>query len=210
MHNYKKGFINNRRYILLCLFLVGATLSVYWQVQHYDFVSCDDPVYVTENPYVQLGLTHESINSAFTTSPGGLWIPLTWLSLMLDYELYGLDPHGYHCTNLLFHIINIVFLFFVLKRMTKAYWQSAFVAALFALHPLHVESVAWITERKDVLSTFFWMLTMFAYAHYAERPCIKRYLPVFLFFARGLMAKPLLVTLPFVVRRFGYLAFWGS
>jgi tetratricopeptide (TPR) repeat protein len=200
----KEIFFSLCRDIFLCLSIAGITLAVYWQVQHYDFVSCDDPIYVTENPYVQSGLTRGSFISAFTTTPGGLWIPLTWLSLMLDYDLYNLDPQGYHLTNLLLHTINIIILFFVLKRMTKRLGQSAFVAALFAIHPLHVESVAWITERKDVLSTLFWMLTMFAYARYAESPCINRYLPIFLFFALGLMAKPMLVTLPFVLLLLDY------
>ena len=130
---------------------------------------------------------------------------------MLDYQIFGLNPHGYHLINLLFHVMNTVLLFLILRRMTKSLWPSAFVAALFAIHPLHVESVAWITERKDVLSTFFWMLTMGAYSYYVEHPGFRRYCFVLLFFALGLMSKPMLVTLPFVLllldywplRRFG-------
>ena len=123
---------------------------------------------------------------------------------MLDVELFGLKPRWHHLTNLLFHIANTLLLFFVFHRMTKAPWKSAFVAALFALHPLHVESVAWVAERKDVLSTFFWMLTMGAYIHYVEHPRLKNYLAVFTFLALGLMAKPMLVTLPFVLLLLDY------
>ena len=123
---------------------------------------------------------------------------------MLDYELFGLNPAGYHIVNLLFHIANSLLLFLILHRMTKVLWQSAFVAAVFAIHPLHVESVAWVAERKDVLSTFFWMLTMGAYAFYVERRELKRYLLTLFFFALGLMAKPMLVTLPFVLLLLDY------
>ena len=146
----------------------------------------------------------EAIRWAFTTGHAGNWHPLTWISHMLDIQLFGLNPQGHHLMNLFFHIANTLLLFFVLHRMTKALWQSAFVAALFALHPLHVESVAWVAERKDVLSTFFWMLTMGAYCYYVERPGLRRYLPVLLLFALGLMAKPMLVTLPFVLLLLDY------
>ena len=123
---------------------------------------------------------------------------------MLDYQFYGLNPKGHHLTNLLFHIANTLLLFLVLLRMTGALWQSCFVAALFALHPLNVESVAWVAERKNVLSTFFWILTMWAYVHYVEKPGVKRYGLVALFFALGLMSKPMLVTLPFVLLMMDY------
>ena len=132
------------------------------------------------------------------------WHPLTWLSYMLDYELFRLNPAGYHIVNLLFHIANSLLLFLILHRMTKALWQSAFVAAVFAIHPLHVESVAWVAERKDVLSTFFWMLTMGSYVFYVQRRELKRYLLTLFFFALGLMAKPMLVTLPFVLLLLDY------
>ncbi|MCX5798154.1 MAG: tetratricopeptide repeat protein, partial [Proteobacteria bacterium] len=141
---------------------------------------------------------------AFTTLHAGFWQPLTWLSLMLDYTLYGMNAGGYHWTNVLFHIANSILVFLVLKQMTGARWQSGVVAALFALHPLHVESVAWVTERKDVLSGFFWMLTMGMYAFYVQRPAISRYLLVLLVFTLGLMTKPMLVTLPFVLLLLDY------
>jgi tetratricopeptide (TPR) repeat protein len=191
--------------LLVCLLLVATTLSVYWQVRKHEFVNLDDDLYVTENRYVQAGLTQEGVVWAFTdTSQADLWLPLTWLSLMLDSELYGLKAGGYKFTNVLFHLANTLLLFLVLKRMTGRLWPSAFVAGLFALHPLHVESVAWVTERKDVLSTLFWMLTMWAYLGYVERPGIKRYLVVISMFILGLMAKPMLVTLPFVLLLLDY------
>jgi protein O-mannosyl-transferase len=184
--------------IIIGLLLAATTLLIYWQVQDFDFVNYDDQVYVTENLHVQRGLTVENIKWAFTAKEAGFWHPLTWLSLMLDYQLFKLNPAGYHWTNLLFHLANTLLLFLVLQRMTGTLWRSGFVAALFALHPLHVESAAWIAERKDVLSAFFWMATMGAYAFYVERPGLGRYLAIILLFAFGLMAKPMLVTLPFV------------
>ena len=191
--------------LLVCLLLIAATLAVYWQVRNHQFANLDDDLYVTENRYVQAGLTHEGVIWAFTnTNHANLWLPLTWLSLMLDFELYGLRAGGYKITNVLFHLANTLLLFLLLKRMTDTLWRSAFVAALFALHPLHVESVAWVTERKDVLSTLFWMLTMWAYCRYVERPGIKRYLVIILAFTFGLMAKPMLVTLPFVLLLLDY------
>jgi tetratricopeptide (TPR) repeat protein len=192
----------NLTLILICIALAVLTVIAYWPVKDYGFVNFDDIVYVYKNEYVQSGLSWNSIRWAFSVeSMQGTsnWHPLTWLSLMFDYQLFGLNPHGYHLTNLLFHIINSILLFYVLHRMTKTLWQSLFVATLFALHPLHVESVAWIAERKDVLSTLFWMLTMGAYLFYVERPGLLRYLAVIVFFALGLMAKPMLVTLPFVL-----------
>ncbi|MDD5063915.1 MAG: tetratricopeptide repeat protein [Phycisphaerae bacterium] len=185
--------------ILICVVLVLTTVIAYEQVRYNDFVGYDDYSYVTENPNVTGGITSESIRWAFTTPYAYNWHPLTWLSHMLDCRLFGLNPTGHHIINLLFHIANTLLLFWVLKRMTGAIWQSAFVAAVFALHPLHVESVAWAAERKDVLSSFFWMLTMIAYVRYAEQPSIKRYLPVVLAFSLGLLSKPMVVTLPFVL-----------
>ncbi|MFH1673235.1 MAG: hypothetical protein ABIF87_07405 [Pseudomonadota bacterium] len=158
----------DRSKLIVCLFLIVATISVFWQVSKHDFVNYDDHKYVTDNRRVQAGLTWEGTTWAFTTFHASNWHPLTWLSHMLDCQLYGLSPAGHHLTNLLFHISNTLLLFLVLNRMTGALWRSGFVAALFALHPLHVESVAWVAERKDVLSTFFWMLTMWAYISYAE------------------------------------------
>lgn len=184
--------------IIAGILLVIAVLAVYWQVQYFDFVNYDDQVYVTENLHVQKGLNGESIKWALASQDAAFWHPLTWLSLMLDFQLFRLNPAGYHWTNLLLHLANTLLLFIVMQRMTGALWRSGFAAALFALHPLHVESVAWIAERKDVLSAFFWMATMGAYAFYVERPGFGRYLAVVTLFGLGLMAKPMLVTLPFV------------
>ena len=189
---------------LICLLLVISTLAVYWQVRNHEFVNLDDEVYIINNFHIQEGLTFDGVVWAFTSTHAANWHPLTWLSHMLDVQLYGMKAGRHHLTNLLFHILNTLLLFFVFKRMTGGLWHSAVVAALFALHPIHVESVAWVSERKDVLSTFFWMLTMGAYVLYVERPGFLRYLPILLFFILGLMAKPMLVTLPFVLLLLDY------
>ncbi len=194
----------NKQILIICFFLTVATLMAFWQVIKCDFINYDDPVHVTENNRVQNGITLEGIRWAFTTGHAWNWHPLTWISHMLDVQLFGLQPQWHHLTNLLFHLANTLLLFFVLHRMTNALWKSAFVAAVFALHPLHVESVAWVAERKDVLSAFFWILTMGAYSYYVERPGLQRYLIVLVFFALGLMAKPMLVTLPFVLLLLDY------
>ncbi|MDO9566600.1 MAG: tetratricopeptide repeat protein [Candidatus Desulfaltia sp.] len=196
----KHNFLRNRRQeIIICLVLITATLAVYWQITNHEFINYDDGLYVTENFHVQAGLTFESIKWAFTTFHASNWHPLTWLSHMLDIELYGLNPMGHHWTNLQFHIANTLLLFFIFFKMTGALWRSAFVAALFALHPLHVESVAWVAERKDVLSAFFGMLTISAYIIYVKKRSLLTYSFVFIFLSLGLMAKPMLVTLPFVL-----------
>ncbi|MGO9018917.1 MAG: hypothetical protein ACLQVJ_11260 [Syntrophobacteraceae bacterium] len=162
------SMLRNKQIPLIYLLLTTAALAVFWQTGRCDFISYDDPKYVTENIHIRHDITMEAIRWAFTTGYASNWHPLTWMSHMLDVQLFGLDPHRHHLINLLFHIVNTLLLFFVFHRMTKAPWKSAFVAALFALHPLHVESVAWVAERKDVLSTFFWMLTMAAYISYVE------------------------------------------
>jgi len=188
--------------VLICLVLAILTVAAFWQLKDCGFIVYDDEQYVTKNVYVQSGLNASSIGQAFSSDLAkysGHWHPLTWLSLMLDHSLFGLNPMGYHLVNLLFHILNTVLLFLILRRMTRTTWPGAFVAALFAVHPLHVESVAWIVERKDVLSTFFWMLTMGAYSYYVERRTVHRYAFVLLFFILGLMSKPMLVTLPIVL-----------
>lgn len=181
------------------LFLIVATIAVYWQVFNHDFVNYDDDEYVTQNSLVHAGLSREGVVWAFMTFHASNWHPLTWLSHMLDCEIYGLQPGWHHLTNLLFHIGNALLLFILIKRMTGELGHAAFVSALFALHPLHVESVAWIAQRKDVLSTFFWMLTMYNYVRYVERPNLVKYCLVILCFALGLMSKPMLVTLPLVL-----------
>lgn len=195
---------NARAHLLVCLFLILATASVYLRVAGFDFTSLDDRMYVVKNPHVQAGMTADGIRWAFTTYYAANWHPLTWLSHMLDSQVYGMRPGGPHLTSLLFHVANTLLLFLLLSRMTGRMWRSAFVAALFALHPLHVESVAWVAERKDVLSTFFWMLTLLAYVSYGKNPSIKRYLLVAALFAMGLMAKPMLVTLPLVMLMLDY------
>ncbi|HIJ70763.1 MAG TPA: tetratricopeptide repeat protein [Planctomycetes bacterium] len=184
--------------------LVLAILVAFELVASCDFVSYDDFQYVCGNLQVQSGLTLDSVLWAFTTSYKSNWHPLTWLSYMLDFELFGLSPFWYHFVNLLFHIANTLLLFEIFRRMTGLLWHSAFVAALFALHPVHVESVAWVAERKDVLSGLFWMLTIAAYLWYIRRPSLISYLLVLLVFCLGLMAKPMLVTLPFVLLLLDY------
>ena len=185
--------------ISMRLFLVVITFLSYWQVLDHGFLNFDDTRYITENTHITKGLTLEGVAWAFTHSYASNWHPVSWLSHMFDFELYGLEPSGHHLTNLLFHIANTLLLFGVLLKMTGAVWRSGLVAVLFALHPLNVESVAWIAERKNVLSTFFWLLTLLAYVAYVEKKSIGRYLLVALFLALGLMSKPMLVTLPFVL-----------
>ena len=198
------GNSNKNWSFLICLTLILTILAVFYQVCTYDFVNFDDAEYVYKNPNIQVGVTLGAIKWAFTTGYAANWHPLTWLSHILDWQLFGHNSAGHHITNLIFHIVNTLLLFIVLKQMTGAIWPSAFVAALFALHPLHVESVAWVSERKDVLSTFFWLLTMWAYVRFVRRPKITGYLLVVLFLALGLMAKPMLVTLPFVLLLLDY------
>jgi protein O-mannosyl-transferase len=250
------------RTLLVCSLLAAVTLAAYWPARHFDFLNWDDLTYVSKNDHVRGGLTWSGFLWSFTQSYCCNWHPLTWLSHMLDCQLYGLNAGEHHLTSLLLHSVNASLLFVALKRLTGALWRSALVAALFALHPLHVESVAWIAERKDVLSAFFFMLTLWAYARYAEgrrekvesrkqqaasgsqnpeaggpwsvvgSPSTLRsavhppqgsggratedggslshlpspifYLLALLFFALGLMSKPMLVTLPFVLLLLDY------
>lgn len=181
---------------LICLALMAVTAAVFWPATGYPFIVYDDGGYVANNPHVITGLGWSNVAWAFRTTEMANWHPLTWLSYMLDCQLFGVNAGKSHLVNLLWHALNTGLLFWVLKRMTGARWPSAFVAALFAWHPLHVESVAWIAERKDVLSAFFWMLTLGAYAAYVERPRAAPYVLALLFFALGLMCKPMLVSLP--------------
>ena len=183
----------------ICIGLLIAVFAVYAQVATHAFINFDDPIYVTENPHVRAGLTWDGVVWAFTTFHDSNWFPLTWLSHMLDVQLFGLDSGWHHVINVLFHALSTLLLFIVLHRMTGARWPSAFVALIFAIHPLHVESVAWIAERKDVLSTLFWMLTLLAYSNYVASRTRTRYLLALAVFCLGLMAKPMLVTLPVVL-----------
>jgi len=190
------------------LALAAATLAAFWGARQCQFVNFDDPEYVTSNTEIQRGLTWRSVLWAFRARAAGNWHPLTWLSHLLDYTWYGLTPAGHHLTSVLLHAANGVLLFLILQKMTAAPWRSAMVAALFALHPLRVESVAWVSERKDVLSTFFWMLTVGAYVRYAKimnyELSVMNYSSALLFYACGLMSKPMLVTLPFVLLLLDY------
>ncbi|MGA2172868.1 MAG: tetratricopeptide repeat protein [Sedimentisphaerales bacterium] len=191
--------IHNHRRLLLCIVLAVVTFVVYLPVINHQFVNYDDNVYVTENPNVLSGLSWQSIKWAFTTGNAANWHPLTWLSHQLDCQLFGLNAGAHHLVNVGFHVVNAVLVFVVFSRMTKRLWPSVFVAGLFALHPLHVESVAWVAERKDMLSTMFWFLTMLAYVRYVEGPSTGRYILALVLFALGLMSKPMLVTLPIVL-----------
>jgi Flp pilus assembly protein TadD len=198
------------RTVILCVLLAASTAWVYEDSLRFDFVGYDDPGYVLDNASVAQGLSRDGLRYALRSADMGNWQPLNWLSYMLDYELYGLRAGGYHATNLILHMLNTLLLFLLLRGMTRAEWSSALAAALFGLHPLHVESVAWIAERKDVLSTFFMLLAMAAYAAHARRPSLGRFLAVTLWFALGMMTKPMLVTLPLLLLLLDYwpLARW--
>jgi tetratricopeptide (TPR) repeat protein len=201
---------NRRQTWLISLGLALAVLAAYGQLWDCDFVAWDDGNYVTANSMVKQGLSRAGVVWAFSTFRASNWHPLTWISHEADYQLYAMNPAGHHFTSLLLHLANSILLFLLLRRMTRAQWPSALAAALFAVHPLHVESVAWISERKDVLSGFFWMLTVWAYVRYAEEFKIQNskfkiyYALALFFFALGLMSKPMLVTLPFVLILFDY------
>jgi tetratricopeptide (TPR) repeat protein len=178
--------------------LIVIILSVYMQAGNHQFVF-DDEAYVTSNPHVASGLTKENIIWAFTSVHAANWHPITWLSHMADTQFYGLNPRGHHLTNVGIHAVNVLLLLFLLFRTTSALWQSAFVAALFALHPLHVESVAWVAERKDLLSALFCFLTLFFYSEYVMKQKATLYILALFSFMLGLMSKPMLVTLPLVM-----------
>jgi tetratricopeptide (TPR) repeat protein len=188
--------------VAIWLGLILSIFAVYGQSRHFDFISCDDDLYVLRNSRVLAGLTPAGIQWAFTGVAAGNWIPVTLLSHMLDVQLFGLRSGMHHLVNVGLHALSAVLLFVVLRRATRARWPSAFVAFVFALHPLHVESVAWISERKDVLSAFFFFLTLYCYVRYTERPGVGRYLAVLGPFCLGLMSKPMLVTLPFTLLLF--------
>jgi len=187
---------NRRQRWLIGGVLLTATLVLFLPVRHHEFINYDDPVFVTQNPRVLAGLAWDNVVWAFTTTYADYWRPVAWLSHMLDVQCFGLRPGGHHLMNVFFHLVNTGLLFGLLARMTNRMWPSAVVAALFAWHPLHVESVAWVAERKDVLSTTFWLVALWAYMGYAGKPTTPRYLLVLLSFALGLMTKPMVVTLP--------------
>ena len=182
-----------------CLALIVATLAVYWQTSGHGFIRLDDGQYVYENPMVRAGLTASGFAWAFTTFTAANWHPLTWLSLMLDCQLFGLDAGADHLVNLAFHLSNSLLLFWICAKTTRRPWRSLVVAGIFALHPLHVESVAWVAERKDVLSTFFGLLALLFYVRYTGAATTSRYIAMVSFFALSLLAKPMLVTFPFLL-----------
>jgi len=185
-----------KKFYWMVFILVLTTLAAYGPLPWNKFVIYDDPAYITENIHIHDGLTYRGIVWAFTSTYEANWHPLTWLSHMLDVQLYGLNPAGHHITSLLLHLGNTVLLFATLRRMTGALWRSGLVALLFAIHPLHVESVAWGSERKDLLCALFWLVTLQAYLFYVQKPGWKRYLLLMISFTLGLMTKPMLVTLP--------------
>lgn len=200
----KRSIDRRCRVLLTGLLLAAVTIALYWPVQGFEFVAFDDTAYVTENRIVQEGLTMDGARWAFSAFEAANWHPLTWLSHMLDAELYGLHAGGHHWTSVCIHTAAALALFAALQLMTGSIGASALTAALFAVHPLHVESVAWVAERKDVLSGLFWFLCLAAYAFYVKKPSAGRYVAVLLSLALGLMSKPMAVTLPFVLLLLDY------
>jgi len=195
------GFVRTfpGRILYLSILIAVLTLAIYWQVLDYGFINFDDPTYVIENKHIRDGLTIEGVKWAFTSFYASNWHPLTWLSHMLDIEFFGMNPGMHHLSNITIHTLNAVLLFILLERMSGVLWRSAMVAALFALHPLHVESVAWISERKDILSTFFGILTLTAYVRYTRMHGLKRYTQMTVLFICSIMSKPMMVTLPLLM-----------
>ena len=193
-----------KRESYVSLSLLILTLVVYFQVHSFDFVNFDDRETIVGNTHIRDGITVAGLGWAFTSSYAANWFPVTWISHMLDFQLFGLDSGGFHLTNLMIHLASTALLFVVFKRMTNRLWESAFVSFVFALHPLHVESVAWVTERKDVLSAFFWILTIWLYLKYVDKPGPRRYLLALGAFCLGLMSKQMLVTLPFALLLLDY------
>jgi protein O-mannosyl-transferase len=190
--------------LIVCLGLALSILAVYAQVVQFDFISADDDLYVSQNLIVQAGLTRAGIAWAATAVVANNWLPVTLLSYMVDVQIFGLSSGVHHLINVIYHALAAVVLFVLLRRSTREIWPSAFVAFVFALHPLHVESVAWISERKDVLSALFCFLALYAYVSYVEQPAVSGYLLVMGFFALGLMSKPMLVTFPFALLLFDF------
>lgn len=207
MPEIEKSFYAKNKNLLVALALAALTLSIYWQVFYFDFVNIDDDQYVVDNPFVTRGLNFKNLKWALTAFHVSNWHPLTWISHQFDASVFGLNAGGHHAVNVLFHIANSVLLFFLIRKLTGAFWKSWFVAAVFAVHPAHVESVAWVAERKDVLSTLLWLLTTWFYVCYTEDTKRKNfYWLAVVLFALGLAAKPMLVTLPFTLILLDYWA----
>jgi len=193
-----------QRTLLLCLLLTVVVLVSYNPVTHNGFVNFDDPAYITENPHLRAGLTWATVKWAFTTYEVANWHPLTWLSYSLDFELFGVKPAGHHYVSVLLHAVNVVLLFLLLQSATGFRWRSLMVAALFALHPINVESVAWAAERKNVLSMMFFLLALYSYGYYARRPGLLRYAAVACFFTLALLSKPQVIAFPFLLMLWDY------
>ena len=189
----------SHRGLLISVFIFFGTLALYWPSISYDYINIDDADYAAQNLYVKQGFTKEAVIWAFTTTKRANWHPVTWLSYMADVQFMGSSARTHHLVNLLLHALNAVLLFIVLHRMTNAVWPSLIASLLFAVHPLNIESVVWIAERKNVLSTLFWLLVMWCYSSYAVNKDVKAYLSALVLFALGLMTKPMLVTLPCVL-----------
>lgn len=202
--NFQAETVSLKTYLQVCCMLCILTVLVYGNILTSEFISYDDPLYLLDRSQVWGGLTFESVRWALTSTIDANWIPLTWLSYLLDVSLFGVNAHAHHAVNLLFHLTNSLLLLTAIWRMTGYFWRSTVVAALFALHPMHVESVAWIAERKDVLSGFFFMLCVFAYYSYSIRPSISRYFLVIILYAMGLCSKSMLVTMPFLLLLLDY------
>ena len=192
------------RSAVLCLVVALATIAFYSPVVHNGFTNFDDDAYIVHNPHVRAGLTWDTVKWAFTSYDAANWHPLTWISHALDCQLFKLNPAGHHYETVLLHALNAALLFLLLESATGLTWPSLMVAALFALHPVNVESVAWAAERKNVLSTLFFLLTLLAYGKYVRRPGVKTYAAVAALFALGLMAKPEIITLPFILLLWDY------
>lgn len=195
----KSNILKSQKEVLVCFFILISVLIVYWEVQYFDFINYDDDLYITENINVSSGLSRKNIKWAFTNVYYMCWHPLTWLSHIVDCQFFGLKSEFHHIVNLFLHIINSILLFVVIRYMTGTLWRSAFVALLFALHPINVDSVAWVAQRKNLLCTFFWFLTLLAYASFTKRTTFWRYLTTFIAFALGIMSKPMMVSLPIVL-----------
>src|SRR5215471_11307165 len=191
------------RGFIAAAFLVVLTVASYWRTRDMNLLYYDDKTYISDNTHIRNGVDLASLAWSMTTL-FQYWHPVTWISHAIDCQLYGLKPAGHHITNTIIHIITVVLLFLMLRSVTGTFWRSGFVAGLFAVHPLNVESVAWVAERKNVLSTLFFILAIWAYSWYARSPRWSRYLPVLGLFALGLMAKPMIVTLPFVLLLMDY------
>ncbi|HEX3103578.1 MAG TPA: hypothetical protein VHQ22_03965, partial [Terriglobales bacterium] len=195
---------SGKRTLVICLLLAAGTLALYSRAVHAGFLRYDDDRYVVENPHVRSGVHWSTVTWAFTTFEQANWHPLTWLSHALDVQLFGLNPAAHHFMNLLFHGASVVLLFLLLQWLTGYPWRSLAVAALLAVHPMNVESVAWIAERKNVLCMFFFLLTLLIYGHYVRRANVARYFAVLVGFAMALMSKPMAITLPFVLLLLDY------